>query len=94
MEWTFVNYGHDLQPTIDLIERCNPVGVLACLDEHCVLPKATDATFTDKLSTLWRGKSEKFQASRFDSTERFSIVHYAGKVEYRTMDGWKRTRIL
>lgn len=87
IEWTFVDYGHDLQPTIDLIERSNPVGILACLDESCVLPKATDATFTEKVSTLWKGKSEKFQVSRFDSTGRFSVIHYAGRVEYTTV-GW------
>lgn len=87
IEWTFVDYGHDLQPTIDLIEKSNPVGILACLDEDCVLPKATDASFTEKVSALWRGKSEKFQASRFDSMGRFSVVHYAGRVEYTT-SGW------
>lgn len=87
IKWTFVDYGHDLQPTIDLIEKSNPVGILACLDEDCVLPKATDATFTEKVSALWKGKSEKFQASRFDSTERFSVIHYAGRVEYTT-SGW------
>ncbi|THH01623.1 hypothetical protein EW026_g1099 [Hermanssonia centrifuga] len=96
IEWDYVNFGLDLQPTIDLIETSgNAIGVLSLLDEECIMPKATDLTFTHKLHTLWAtdgalteddhpGKS-KYEPSRFD--QGFIVHHYAGRVEYRT-DGW------
>ncbi|KAG8784773.1 hypothetical protein FRC15_002641 [Serendipita sp. 397] len=95
IEWDFVNFGLDLQPTIDLIESSGQViGILSCLDEECIMPRATDGTFTHKLNTLWTtdaqgeaphpGKS-KYSPARFE--QGFSVQHYAGRVEYRT-DGW------
>lgn len=53
IEWDFVNFGLDLQPTIDLIESTSPIGILSCLDEECIMPKATDLTFTEKLDRQW-----------------------------------------
>ncbi|PWN52978.1 hypothetical protein IE53DRAFT_373275 [Violaceomyces palustris] len=53
IEWDFVNFGLDLQPTIDLIESTTPIGILSCLDEECIMPKATDLTFTEKLNRIW-----------------------------------------
>lgn len=85
IEWNYIDFGLDLQPTIDLIEKSNPIGVLACLDEDCVVPRATDKSFCDKVSGLWKGKSGKFEVTRFG--DGFIINHYAGKVEYTT-EGW------
>jgi myosin protein heavy chain len=96
IEWDYVNFGLDLQPTIDLIEASGSViGILSCLDEECIMPKATDITFTNKLHHLWSGESQtageahpglgKYEPSRFE--QGFLVHHYAGKVEYRT-DGW------
>ncbi|CAN6615001.1 myosin-1 [Trichomonascus vanleenenianus] len=85
IEWKFIDFGRDLQPTIDLIEKPNPMGIFSCLDEECVMPKATDKTFTDKLNQLWSSKSEKFRPSRL--TQGFTLTHYAADVEYRT-EGW------
>ncbi|KAJ1515938.1 hypothetical protein HMI54_012844 [Coelomomyces lativittatus] len=86
IEWKFIDFGLDLQPTIDLIQhQNNPIGILACLDEECVMPKATDKTFSEKLHGIWRGKSKKYDVPRFH--DGFIIHHYAGKVEYRT-EGW------
>ncbi|KAL7754345.1 class II myosin [Sorochytrium milnesiophthora] len=86
IEWKFIDFGLDLQPTIDLIEKTNPIGVLSCLDEECVMPKATDKTFTEKLHSIWKGKSSKYEVPRFQQ-EGFILTHYADKVEYRTT-GW------
>lgn len=83
--WDFIDFGLDLQPTIDLIEKANPIGILACLDEDCVVPKATDRSYCEKLGALWKGKSAKFEMTRFGDA--FALQHYAGRVEYRT-DGW------
>uniref|UniRef100_A0A8C2YDG7 Myosin heavy chain 11 n=1 Tax=Coturnix japonica TaxID=93934 RepID=A0A8C2YDG7_COTJA len=83
IEWNFIDFGLDLQPCIELIERpTNPPGVLALLDEECWFPKATDTSFVEKLIQE-QGNHPKFQKSKTlkDKTE-FCIVHYAGKVTY------------
>lgn len=96
IEWEYVDFGLDLQPTIDLIEVSGlAIGVLSCLDEECIMPRATDATFTAKLTQLWTGETlggledhpgrRQFAPTRF--AEGFVIRHYAGDVEYHT-NGW------
>jgi myosin protein heavy chain len=85
IEWKFIDFGKDLQPTIDLIELSNPIGIFSCLDEDCVMPKATDATFTDKLHNLWDRKTPKYKRSRL--AHGFILTHYAAEVEYST-EGW------
>lgn len=85
IEWQFIDFGKDLQPTIDLIELSNPIGIFSCLDEDCVMPKATDKTFTEKLNSLWDKKSQKYRPSRLG--QGFILTHYAAAVEYAT-DGW------
>lgn len=85
IEWKFIDFGHDLQPTIDLIEKSNPMGIFSCLDEDSVMPKATDKSFTDKLTQLWENKSSKFKPSRL--SQGFTLTHYAADVEYST-EGW------
>ncbi|KAG0224755.1 hypothetical protein BGW41_004968 [Actinomortierella wolfii] len=85
IEWQYVDFGQDLQPTIQLIEDSNPIGILSCLDEECLVPKGTDKSFLTKLTSLWKGKSDKYEVPRFQ--EGFILHHYAGKVEYRT-SGW------
>ncbi|XP_071519991.1 uncharacterized protein zip isoform X2 [Panulirus ornatus] len=79
IEWKFIDFGLDLQPTIDLIEK--PMGILALLDEECWFPKATDKTFIDKLNTS-HSVHPKFCKSEFRDKADFAIVHYAGKVDY------------
>ncbi len=81
----FIDFGKDLQPTIDLIELSNPIGIFSCLDEDCVMPKATDKTFTEKLNSLWDKKSNKYRPSRLGLG--FTLTHYAAEVEYST-EGW------
>ncbi|EKM53125.1 uncharacterized protein PHACADRAFT_259300 [Phanerochaete carnosa HHB-10118-sp] len=96
IEWDYVNFGLDLQPTIDLIETSgNAIGILSLLDEECIMPKATDLTFTNKLHSIWASETQpgeeehpgklKYEPSRFE--QGFLVHHYAGRVEYRT-DGW------
>ncbi|XP_016304575.1 myosin-10-like isoform X3 [Sinocyclocheilus anshuiensis] len=88
IEWSFIDFGLDLQPCIDLIERpANPPGVLALLDEECWFPKATDKTFVDKL-VQEQGTHAKFQKPRqLKDKADFCIIHYAGKVDYKA-DEW------
>ncbi|XP_030013825.1 myosin-10 isoform X6 [Sphaeramia orbicularis] len=88
IEWNFIDFGLDLQPCIDLIERpAHPPGVLALLDEECWFPRATDRSFVDKLSGE-QGTHPKFFKSKQPRGEAdFSIIHYAGKVDYKA-DDW------
>ncbi|XP_037265252.1 myosin-10 isoform X1 [Falco biarmicus] len=88
IEWNFIDFGLDLQPCIDLIERpANPPGVLALLDEECWFPKATDKTFVEKL-VQEQGTHSKFQKPRqLKDKADFCIIHYAGKVDYKA-DEW------
>ncbi|XP_078736657.1 myosin-10-like [Lampetra fluviatilis] len=88
IEWNFIDFGLDLQPCIELIERANnPPGILALLDEECWFPKATDKSFVDKLGQE-QGSNPKFQKPRQVKEKcDFMLVHYAGKVEYQA-DQW------
>ena len=85
IEWKFIDFGKDLQPTIDLIELPNPIGIFSCLDEDSVMPKATDKSFTEKMHSLWDRKTPKYRASRL--AQGFVLIHYAAEVEYST-NGW------
>jgi myosin protein heavy chain len=94
IEWNYVNFGLDLQPTIELIESSQPIGILAVLDEECIMPKASDRTFTEKVQQYWdtpRGSSPRHPGSAKyapnKTHEGFVIKHYAGDVEYKT-SGW------
>ncbi|XP_033983019.1 myosin-10-like isoform X1 [Trematomus bernacchii] len=88
IEWSFIDFGLDLQPCIDLIERpTNPPGILALLDEECWFPKATDKTFIDKVQQE-QGTHTKFQKPRqLKDKADFCVIHYAGKVDYKA-DEW------
>ncbi|KAM8734735.1 uncharacterized protein myh14 isoform 1-T1 [Acanthopagrus schlegelii] len=87
IEWNFIDFGLDLQPCIDLIEKpTHPPGVLALLDEECWFPRATDRSFVEKLSGE-QGSHPKFFRSKQPRGEAdFSIIHYAGKVDYKAND--------
>lgn len=58
IKWEFIDFGLDLEPTIELIEK--NMGVFAVMDEECIMPKATDMTFLSKLSNLHQGKNPKY----------------------------------
>ncbi|RKP13419.1 P-loop containing nucleoside triphosphate hydrolase protein [Piptocephalis cylindrospora] len=87
--WSFIDFGLDLAPTIDLIERNRPMGILACLDEESVMPRGSDLTFQEKLDAVWKGGSSegsnRYETLRFRSG--FILRHYASRVEYDTQ-GW------
>ncbi|KAI4157241.1 MAG: hypothetical protein L6R39_000701 [Caloplaca ligustica] len=85
IEWKFIDFGKDLQPTIDLIELPNPIGIFSCLDEDSVMPKATDKSFTENMHLLWERKTPKYKPSRL--AQGFVLTHYAAEVEYST-EGW------
>ncbi|XP_038110370.1 myosin heavy chain, muscle isoform X13 [Culex quinquefasciatus] len=89
IEWTFIDFGMDLQQCIELIEK--PMGILSILEEESMFPKATDQTFAEKLMNNHLGKSAPFQKPRPPKpgcqAGHFAIGHYAGCVSYN-ITGW------
>ncbi|XP_055295507.1 myosin heavy chain, muscle isoform X5 [Sitodiplosis mosellana] len=89
IEWTFIDFGMDLQQCIELIEK--PMGILSILEEESMFPKATDQTFAEKLTTNHLGKSAPFRkappAKAGQQQAHFAIAHYAGTVPYN-ITGW------
>uniref|UniRef100_A0A665X2T9 Myosin-7 n=1 Tax=Echeneis naucrates TaxID=173247 RepID=A0A665X2T9_ECHNA len=88
IEWTFIDFGMDLQACIDLIEK--PMGIMSILEEECMFPKASDTTFKAKLYDNHLGKSNNFQKPRIVKGKpeaHFSLVHYAGTVDYN-INNW------
>nr|XP_033506503.1 myosin-7-like isoform X2 [Epinephelus lanceolatus] len=88
IEWTFIDFGMDLQACIDLIEK--PMGIMSILEEECMFPKASDTTFKAKLYDNHLGKSANFQKPRIvkGKTEaHFALIHYAGIVDYN-INNW------
>ncbi|KAE9548564.1 hypothetical protein FO519_008223, partial [Halicephalobus sp. NKZ332] len=82
--WTFIDFGLDLQACIELIEK--PLGIISMLDEECIVPKASDMTYVQKLNDQHLGKHPNFQKPKppkgKQAEAHFAIVHYAGTVRY------------
>ncbi|XP_044193384.1 myosin heavy chain, fast skeletal muscle-like [Thunnus albacares] len=88
IEWEFIDFGMDLAACIELIEK--PMGIFSILEEECMFPKASDITFKNKLYDQHLGKSSNFQKPkpvRGKAEAHFSLVHYAGTVDY-SITGW------
>ncbi|CAF3438189.1 unnamed protein product [Rotaria sp. Silwood1] len=88
IQWEFIDFGMDLQACIDLIEK--PMGILSILEEECIVPKATDKTFVEKLYNNHLGKHPQFgkpKPAKGKAEAHFEIHHYAGSVPY-TATGW------
>lgn len=97
IEWNYIDFGHDLSPTINLIEKNNPIGILAYLDEECLMPKGNENSLflklVQKLSNTNEIKSNHsdtqgkavFKPLKF--TNGFILKHYAGETTYE-LTGW------
>merc|ERR1719225_1250505 len=77
----------DLQKCIDMFEK--PMAFLAIFEEESLFPKATDATFAEKLMTNLLGKWTQFAKPnpRPDPDAHFAVIHYAATVSYN-LTGW------
>ncbi|KAL7521135.1 hypothetical protein ACHAWX_005834, partial [Stephanocyclus meneghinianus] len=83
--WKFISFP-DNQEVLDLIDRKH-TGILALLDEQCIVPRSTDQKFTRYLYAKC-DTHNRFSASSAQRVDyKFSIEHYAGPVEYST-DNW------
>jgi len=89
IQWAFIDFGMDLLATIELIEK--KMGILSMLEEECIVPKATDKTYLDKLMSKHLGKNDKFSkpkpAKKGRPEAHFELGHYAGVVPYN-VTGW------
>merc|ERR1719268_386065 len=86
--WAFIDFGMDLAACIELIEK--PLGIFSILEEECIVPKASDTTFRDKLYDQHLGKNKAFEKpkpKKGKAEAHFSLVHYAGTVDYN-ITGW------
>uniref|UniRef100_A0A4W5MDL1 Myosin motor domain-containing protein n=1 Tax=Hucho hucho TaxID=62062 RepID=A0A4W5MDL1_9TELE len=86
--WAFIDFGMDLAACIELIEK--PLGIFSILEEECMFPKASDTTFKNKLNDQHLGKTkayEKPKPAKGKPEAHFSLVHYAGTVDYN-ITGW------
>ena len=66
------------------------MGIFSILEEECMFPKASDTTFKNKLYDQHLGKSNNFlkpKAVKGKAEAHFSLVHYAGTVDYN-ITGW------
>merc|ERR1711997_1386830 len=85
IDWAMVDFGMDLAACIIMFEK--PMGIWAILEEESLFPKATDASFEDKLKSQLLGKSPPFAKPNRaedapDPEAHFAIIHYAGTVSY------------
>ncbi|XP_075435724.1 myosin-4 [Ascaphus truei] len=88
IDWEFIDFGMDLAACIELIEK--PMGIFSILEEECMFPKATDVSFKNKLYDQHLGKCNNFQKpkpAKGKAEAHFSLVHYAGTVDYN-ITGW------
>merc|ERR1719411_468877 len=87
LDWANVDFGMDLQKCIDMFEK--PMALLAIFEEESLFPKATDATFAEKLNTNLLGKWANFAkpSPRPDPDAHFAVIHYAATVSYN-LTGW------
>merc|ERR1712002_300732 len=67
------------------------MGILSMLEEECIVPKATDKTYLEKMMGKHLGKNPKFgkpkPAKKGMPEAHFSLGHYAGTVGYN-VTGW------
>ena len=86
IDWEFIDFGMDLQASVDLIEK--PLGIMSLLEEECLVPKGTDMTFKEKLLKQHLGKSRAIgkvkKQGKFEV--HFELHHYAGTVGYNVGD--------
>ncbi|KAM6364146.1 myosin-IIIb-like isoform 2-T2 [Pluvialis apricaria] len=78
LPWETITFNNN-EPILKLL-LAKPLGLLSLLDEQSAFPQATDRTFVDKLNSSFKGNLH-FQPGR-GRVLGFSIIHYAGKVQY------------
>ncbi|MGH0162800.1 UNVERIFIED_CONTAM: hypothetical protein FKN15_043897 [Acipenser sinensis] len=86
--WETITF-KDNKPILDLF-LAKPFGIFSLLDEQSAFPKATDTNFVDKLNSNFKGKPH-FEIVR-SHNPMFTVVHYAGKVQYNASGFLEKNR--
>ena len=79
----------DNKPCLEMISGKG--GILAVLDEECLLGKATDLTFLDKICDRF-AKHQFFERPRLAKVPSFIVHHYAGSVTYEVANFLDKNR--
>jgi len=82
IEWKYIDFGLDLQPTIDLIEK--PLGLFAILDQMAVMNAVTEENYVQEITKTQKG-SKVYTPHRFNKLM-FTVQHYAGAVNYNAVN--------
>ncbi|CAI0385716.1 unnamed protein product [Linum tenue] len=80
IDWRYIEFV-DNQDVLSLIEK-KTGGIIALLDEACLVPKSTHETFAQKLYQTFKDH-KRFIKPKLARSE-FTIVHYAGEVLYQS----------
>ncbi|MQM03569.1 hypothetical protein Taro_036360 [Colocasia esculenta] len=80
IDWSYIDF-IDNQDVLDLIEK-KPGGIIALLDETCMLPRTNHETFSQKLYQAFKSH-KRFSKPKLARSD-FTICHYAGDVTYQT----------
>uniref|UniRef100_A0A8C2UCF7 Myosin heavy chain, skeletal muscle, adult-like n=1 Tax=Coturnix japonica TaxID=93934 RepID=A0A8C2UCF7_COTJA len=86
----FILEQEEYQREVNFLCQMIPMGIFSILEEECMFPKATDTSFKNKLYDQHLGKSSNFQKpkpAKGKVEAHFSLVHYAGTVDYN-ITGW------
>ncbi|KAL0965525.1 hypothetical protein UPYG_G00282450 [Umbra pygmaea] len=78
IEWENISF-KDNKTILDLF-LTKPFGILSLLDEQSAFPQASDRDFVDKLNSKFKS-SPHYEVVR-SHNPLFTVVHYAGKVQY------------
>ncbi|KAL6271486.1 hypothetical protein ACE6H2_028397 [Prunus campanulata] len=80
IDWSYIEFV-DNKDVLDLIEQ-KKGGIIALLDEACMFPKSTHDTFSQKLYQTFKD-NKRFVKPKLTRSD-FTIVHYAGEVQYQS----------
>ncbi|GAA6107704.1 myosin-IIIb [Tachysurus ichikawai] len=88
IQWETITF-KDNKPILDLF-LTKPIGILSLLDEQSAFPQATDGNLVDKLNSKFKANPH-FEVVRSHSPL-FTVVHYAGKVQYNASGFLEKNR--
>lgn len=80
IDWTHIDFP-DNQECLNLI--AGKIGLIELLDEECKIPKGSSINFTTKFIRTYKDNKNLVINKKY-MTNKFSIIHYAGSVEYDT----------
>uniref|UniRef100_W5LJ84 Uncharacterized protein n=1 Tax=Astyanax mexicanus TaxID=7994 RepID=W5LJ84_ASTMX len=90
IQWETITFKDNKPILLQDLFLTKPIGILSLLDEQSAFPQATDGNFVDKLNSKFKANPH-FEVVRSHSPL-FTIVHYAGKVQYNASGFLEKNR--